>query len=120
METLATIKNVPFLGEHPSIQQRVLLTSGDGETALVAGSVIGTATVEDTTTTGLYGAAENMTVVGILAEDIVVPAEGDAWATVYVHCSVRTAGLVWGEDVSATEQGEAIEQMRDLGIYVEG
>ena len=123
METLATVKNVPFLGDHPVITQRVLLTSGKTETTLVAGSVIGTVTTgtdSKTTTTGLYGSVDGMTVVGVLAEDVIVPAKGDAWGTVYVHCAVVPAGLVWDESLSATDQAEAIDGMRALGIFVEG
>lgn len=118
MQTLGINKSRAFLGNHPVISKRVLLTSGDTEATLVAGSVIGTKNAEGAVTTGLFDDA-SMTVVGILAEDVTVPASGDAWAVVYVHCCAVAAGLVWGEEISATEQGNAIEAMRTLGIFVE-
>ena len=124
METIATKSSNPFLREHPVITQRVLLTSGDEEQTLLAGSVIGK--VEATTGEnaspafqGLFGSKPDMEPVGILAADVTVPASGDAWGTVYVHCAALASGLLWDESLSANDQATAIAALRGVGVFVE-
>ena len=123
METIATTSSNPFLREHPVITQRVLLTSGEEEQTLLAGSVIGKGTSGEGesagTFQGLFGSQAEMEPVGILAADVTVPASGDAWGTVYVHCAALASGLLWDESCSATDQATAIAALRGLGVFVE-
>ena len=123
METIATVSSNPFLREHPMITQRVLLTSGEEEQTLLAGSVIGKVTTGEgesaTTFQGLFGSKADMEPVGILMADVIVPATGDAWGTVYVHCAALASGLIWDESVSANDQATAIAALRGLGVFVE-
>lgn len=125
METVASFENKAFLGEHPVITARVIITSTGTEQTLLAGSVIGVTLTDsdddavDAGINGLYGQYINdMDPVGILQSDLVVPASGNAWCSVYVHCAALADGLSWADGVSATEQATAIAAMRKIGIFV--
>lgn len=125
MKTIAKQTSRVFLGDHPPITQRVLLTSTGSDEVLLAGSVIGVSeakpAAEGSEATpaacGLFAAG--MTPVGILQADVELPAEGDAWGVVYVHCSAVASGLIWGDGVSADQQAAAIAALRGLGVFVE-
>lgn len=120
METIAKKEKInPFLREHPAVQQRVLLTSGAEEETLLAGSVIGSVEDKDGVFQGLYGTKADMTPLGILAADTIVPAAGNAWGVIYVHCAALASGLIWADGVSSDTQSQAITAMRGIGIYVE-
>ncbi|MFI3270785.1 MAG: hypothetical protein R3Y11_01605 [Pseudomonadota bacterium] len=145
MKTVAGFKNKVFLAEHPVITQRFILSSSGEEELLIAGSVIGVTVaateveldtddasqdvaddnaVAETETVEankifLYGKYPNMEPLGILQGDVRVPAEGDAWATLYVHCAAVSDGLTWADGISADDQAAAVAALRKIGIFVE-
>ena len=126
MQEIVSYKRTVFLKDHPVITQRVILSSTGAAQTLLAGTVIAAKTVSKTesgattatTTTGAYakaGEGETVAILGVLAEDI--PAEGDAYALVYVHAAVVASALVWDDDVSAADQQAALIELRKSGVF---
>ena len=111
MREIARYEQRVFLKDHPPVTQRVLIASNGSERALLAGTVLG---VDQ----GKHDAwTASATVSCVLAEDIDVPASGDAYALAYVHAALIAPELVWAEGVSATDQKTALEAMRGKGLY---
>jgi len=111
MKNLGTYQRRGFLREHDPILQRVLVGSIGAEFTLVAGTVLG---VKD----GKFAAyTPDHEADCILAEDLLIPADGDAYALAYVHAAVIDSELIWGEGVSAEQQKSAIAALRVKGIY---
>jgi hypothetical protein len=123
MKQLATYTRRGFLKDHPPVAKRVLLGSGAAEVTLLAGTVLGikaadgkyyaytAATTGGQTPTPIYDAD------CLLAEDIAVPASGDAYALAYMHAAVIEPELVWAEGVTAEQQKAALKALRAKGIY---
>lgn len=128
MHEIASYARNVFLKDHPVITRRVMLSSTGTAQTLLAGSIIAektvTTTVSDqtttTVTTGAYakaGSGETVAMLGVLAEDVVIPASGDAYALVYIHAAVIISALVWDDGVSATDQRAALIELRKVGIF---
>lgn len=122
MHEIASYARNVFLKDHPVITRRVLLSSTGTAQTLLAGSVIAEKTVmaSATTTVGAYvkpGDGETVTMFGVLAEDVVIPASGDTYALVYIHAAVIISALVWDDGVSATDQRAALIELRKVGIF---
>jgi len=99
----------------------VLSSAGTAQT-LLAGTVIAakTVTATSTTTVGAYakpGEGETAALLGVLAEDVAIPAEGDAYALVYVHAAVIASELIWDDGVSAADQQAALTELRKVGVF---
>ena len=58
--------------------------------------------------------------IGVLAEDVAIPAEGDAYALVYVHAAVIASELIWDDGVSAADQQEALDRLCTLAEKLAG
>ncbi len=128
MQEIASHKRTVFLKDHPVITQRVILSSTGAAQTLLAGTVIAAKPLTNTpagattppTTTRAYakaGEGETVAILGVLAEDVVIPAEGDAYALVYVHAAVVASALVWDDDVSAADQQAALIELRKSGVF---
>jgi hypothetical protein len=113
MKHLATHERRAFLKDHPPVMERKLIASTGEETTYLAATVLG---VNDDDKHEPW-TAECESVSCILAEDVLVPAEGDVWALAYVHAAFIASELVWAEGVSATDQKEALAEMRAIGLY---
>lgn len=112
MQKIAEKRVRPFIGDHPTIDERFLIHSTGAGHTLLAGTVMGRKDGK----TGPWVATA--TPLGILMEDVAVPAAGDAWAPFYTHCEAIADGLVWADGVSAADQQTAIAELRKLGIFV--
>ena len=55
--------------------------------------------------------------IGVLAEDVAIPAKGDAYALVYVHAAVIASELIWDDGVSAADQQAALIELRKVGVF---
>lgn len=120
MKHIANYQRQGFLKDHPPVMQRVLLTSSGAECTLLAGTVIGKTKSGSTTTVAPWQvAAEGSTseALGILAEDVLIPATGGAYALMYAHAAVIASELIWADGVSALDQQTALEALRGKGIY---
>jgi len=111
MKSLSNYQRRGFLKDHPPITQRVLVASTGTERTLLAGTVLGLATGKhDAFVVGMEASC-------ILAEDITVPAVGDAYALAYTHAAVVTSELIWAEGVSAADQQTALAALRGKGVH---
>ena len=111
MKNIATYQRRVFLKDHPPVTQRVLIASKGAERTLLAGTVLGiTAGKHDAWTSAAQASC-------ILAEDITVPATGDAYALAYAHAAVVAPELIWADGVSAADQQTALQALRGKGIY---
>ena len=104
------------------VTQRIVLSSAGAAQTLLAGTVIAAKTVTATsaTTVGPYakpGDGETAALLGVLAEDVAIPAEGDAYALVYVHAAVIASELIWDDGVSAADQQAALTELRKVGVF---
>ena len=64
------------------------------------------------------GDGETAALLGVLAEDVAIPAEGDAYALVYVHdAAVIASELIWDDGVSAADQQAALTELRKVGVF---
>ena len=104
------------------VTQRIVLSSAGAAQTLLAGTVIAAKTVTATsaTTVGAYakpGEGETAALLGVLAEDVAIPAEGDAYALVYVHAAVIASELIWDDGVSAADQQAALTELRKVGVF---
>ncbi len=111
-----------FLKDHPPVSKRFILTSTGSEQVLIAGNVLSriTGSSPDDVTTGPFakpGEGQSGGVIGILAEDVTIPAAGDTHALVYVHAEVISSELVWPAGVSVDDKKAALEELRQLGIF---
>ena len=113
MHNIETYKRPAFLEDHPPVLARMVLESTGAETAHVAGTVLG----RDGAGKLVPWVRACAGVEGILAGDVVVPASGGASVDVYIHCSVRAAGLVFADGVSAEDEQTALAALRALGVY---
>lgn len=111
MKTLATYQRRVFLKDHPPVTQRSLLASNGTERTLLAGTVLG---IKEGSLDAFSAEAAPHS---ILAEDIVIPATGDAYTLVYTHAAVITPELIWLEGISAQDQQTALAALRSQGIY---
>lgn len=116
MQTLQTFSRVVFLKDHPPVMRRVRLTSDGEVSTFLAGSVIGEYTTDGVTSVSLWSSGAT-TPLGILAEDVTVPATGDAFALIYEHAAVIASRLIWADGVSAADQQTAIAALRTVGVY---
>ncbi len=111
MKTIATHERRTFLKSHAPVLQRQLISSTGAEQFLNAGTVLG---VKD----GKLGQfATGADADSILAEDVTVPAAGDAYALTYVHAEVIASELTWADGVSAADQKAAHVALRAKGVY---
>ena len=122
MQEIASYKRRVFLKDHPVVTQRVTLSSTGAARTLLAGTVIASKTVTATspTTVGAYaqpGEGESAALLGVLAEDAAIPAEGDAYALIYIHAAVIASELVWEDGLSAADQQAAILELRNIGVF---
>lgn len=115
MQSLGTFQRSAFLADHPPISRRMILTSTNTEQTLLAGTVLGTRLVDSKTTLGPW--QPGATATGVLAEDITVPADGDAYAEIYIHAAVIAPRLLWADGVSASDQHTALAALRGVGIF---
>ena len=92
MKLTATHKRSCFLGDHPPLMKREILTSQATEQTLLAGTVIG----KTETSIGIFTAALKENPIGILVEDTVIPATGGAMASLYIHAHVILSELIFG------------------------
>ena len=112
MENLGRYQRRSFLKDHPPVMQRMLIASSDSEQTFLPGTVFGEKTG------GKFGPWETTDTTGcILAEDVVVPTAGDAYALCYVHAALVAGELIWPEALSATDQNVALGKLRSLGLY---
>ena len=114
MQEIASYKRRVFLKDHPVVTQRIVLSSAGAAQTLLAGTVIAATTV------GAYakpGEGETAALLGVLAEDVAIPAEGDAYALVYVHAAVIASELIWDDGVSAADQQAALTELRKVGVF---
>lgn len=112
MKQIAAYERRAFLKDHPPILERRLIASTGAETTYLAGTVLGLKTGKHEPWT-----STSDSVACILAEDVIVPAAGDAWALAYVHAAVIASELVWADGVSATDQKKALADLRALGLF---
>lgn len=109
----------PFLGQHQPVQEVVTLASTGAESTLYAGTVLAVVTASGKLKQLAPGASDGtQTPTHILAEDVTVPAAGDAIASAYVHAQVLDKGLVWPVGITAPQKAAAIATLRDAGIFV--
>jgi hypothetical protein len=123
VKQLASYTRRGFLKDHPPVVKRVLLGSGAAEATLLAGTVLGVkadgkyyaytavAVEVDEVMVPVYEAD------CLLAEDVTVPASGDAYALAYVHAAAIDSELVWADGVSAEQQKAALKALRLKGIF---
>ncbi len=124
MQEIASYKRRVFLKDHPVVTQRIVLSSAGTAQTLLAGTVIAAKTVTATsaTTVGAYakpGDGETAALLGVLAEDVAIPAAGDAYALVYVHAAVIASELIWDDGVSAADQQAALTELRKVGVLAD-
>ena len=112
MKKIAAFERRAFLKDHPPVTERKLIASTGDEATYLAGTVLGLKADKHEPWT-----AASDSVACLLAEDVIVPAAGDAWALCYVHAAVIASGLVWADGVSATDQKKALGELRALSIY---
>ncbi len=122
MKIIAQENQHNFLKDHPPVMKQLVLTSTGEEKVLIAGNVItrNTNTSTQVVTTGEFampGEGETGGVIGILAEDVTIPATGDAYANIYVHAEVIASELVWPDGVSVEDKKAALEELRKIGIF---
>lgn len=115
MQSLASFQRSAFLTDHPPVSRRMILTSSGSEQTLLAGTVLGSHLVDSKTILGPW--QPNTTVIGVLAEDVTVPADGDAYAEVYIHAAVVASRLLWADGVSAADQHTALAALRGIGLF---
>ena len=115
MQEIASYKRRVFLKDHPVVTQRIVLSSAGTAQTLLAGTVIAAKTVTATSATTVDG--ETAALLGVLAEDVAIPAEGDAYALVYVHAAVIASELIWDDGVSAADQQAALTELRKVGVF---
>lgn len=113
MQQIGETKIPTILNDHPCVMQRMIMPSGDAETTYALGTVLGT----DSSGNLCQWSTSCTAAVGILAEDVTVPAEGGAPVDVYIHASVYADGLVWPEGASAEDIQAGIKALRAVGIY---
>ena len=111
MKDIANYQRRGFLKDHPPVTQRVLIASTGTERTLLSGTVLG---LKNGKHDAFIATAEASC---ILAEDITVPAAGDAYALAYTHAAVVAPELLWADGVSATDQQTALVALRGKGIY---
>ena len=112
MKQLAAYERRAFLKDHPPLLERKLIASTGAETTYLAATVLGLKSGKHEPWTSASDSVEC-----ILAEDVIVPATGDAWALAYVHAAIIASELVWADGVSATDQKTALSKLRALGLY---
>ncbi len=112
MYEIAKYQRRAFLKDHPPVMERKLIASTGTETTYLAGAVLGLKGEKYEPWTSASDSAEC-----VLAEDVVVPAAGDAWALAYIHAAVVASELIWAEGVSATDQKKALAELRARGLY---
>lgn len=107
MKEIARYERRVFLKDHPPVTERVLIASSGEDRTLLAGTVLGVdAGKHDAWTDGKEASC-------VLAEDVDVPAAGDAYALAYVHAALIAPELTWADGVSATDQKTALAAQRE-------
>lgn len=105
------------------VTQRIVLSSAGAAQTLLAGNRHRRKDRHghlQATTVGAYakpGEGETAALLGVLAEDVAIPAEGDAYALVYVHAAVIASELIWDDGVSAADQQAALTELRKVGVF---
>lgn len=112
MQKIAEYQRRAFLKDHPPVMERKLIASSGTEATYLAGTVLGLKIEKYEPWTASSEAAEC-----VLAEDVTVPAAGDAWALTYTHAAIVASELLWAEGVSATDQKKALAELRVHGIH---
>lgn len=113
MKQLDSYTRPAFLRDHPPVLARMIIASGEAETTLLAGSVLG----RDSSGKLVPWTKDCPDVEGILAGDVVVPASGGASADVYIHASVVAEELIFADGLSADDERRALAALRGKGIY---
>ena len=109
MQEIASYKRRVFLKDHPVVTQRIVLSSAGTAQTLLAATTVGA--------DAKPGDGETAALLGVLAEDVAIPAEGDAYALVYVHAAVIASELIWDDGVSAADQQAALTELRKVGVF---
>jgi hypothetical protein len=126
MEQIASYKRPALLKDHPPIIRRIILSSTGAEYTLLTGSVIGhqpyVAPGVDNSPPAVPESVGPWTVecdrvVGVLADDVTVPASGGVSATVYVHADLNADELLFAEGTTAEQEQQALVAMRGVGLY---
>jgi hypothetical protein len=126
MEQIASYQRPALLKDHPPIIRRIILSSTGTEAVVLTGSVIGhqpfVAAGEQNNppaipeSTGMWTPTCDR-VVGVLADDVTIPASGGVSATVYVHADLNPDELIFVEGVSAEQEKQARVDMCDVGLF---
>lgn len=114
MKTIGTYQRKAFLRDHPPVSVKVELVSGTEEQTLLAGTVLG----KTAAGVSIYKAAEKEEPVGVLMEDVTIPATGNAVAGMYIHADMVLENIIFDESISAENQKSAIAALRGQGIYI--
>lgn len=114
MQNLETYQRKAFLRDHPPVMVKVELSSQAEEQTLLAGTVLG----KTASATGIYKAGEGEEPIGVLVEDVTVPASGNAFASMYVHADMVQENIIFDDAVNAENQKAAITKLRGQGIYI--
>lgn len=118
MEVIASYSETSLLREHPPVVQRLTISNGAAEKAVLRrGSVIAVADGKNV----LFG-SEMTATAGVLAENVTVPAkegetDGSALAAVYVHAAFIAANLIYADGVDDDDKAAAIAALKDIGCY---
>lgn len=113
MKQIDSYTRPAFLRDHPPVMARMIMASNDAETTYLAGSVLG----RDAKGSLCLWTKNCSGIEGILAGDVVVPANGGASVDVYIHASVVAEELIFAEGVSADDEKTALAALRDKGVY---
>lgn len=114
MQILETYQRKAFLRDHPPVMVKVELASQAEEQTLLAGTVLG----KTASAAGAYKAGEGEEPIGVLVEDVTVPASGNAFASMYIHADMVQENIIFDETVNAENQKKAIAKLRQQGIYI--
>lgn len=112
MQEIARYQRKTLIKDHPPVLQRKLIASAGAARDLLPGTVLGFKDGKHHPFTADTEAS------CILAEDVLVPVSGDAYALAYVHADVIASELIWESGTSAADQQTALEALRGKGIYV--
>lgn len=114
MQHIETYQRKAFLRDHPPVMVKVELASQAEEQTLLAGAVLG----KTVTGIGVYKAADGEEPIGVLVEDVTVPASGNAVSSMYVHADMVLENIIFDDSVSADKQKTAIAALRGQGVYI--
>ncbi len=122
MQELGKYQRRALLKSHDPVHDRKLIASDTEAATYLPGTVLGLDPTTDkyipwVKEVGAEGSKKSVTAPCVLAEDITVPASGDAWGLVYVHAAVLASELIWADGLSAADQKTALADLAAMGIY---